>query len=477
MATRKVKVSELPFAKSTTGLTVLGVDGENQSVQADMELLRGNKGDSAFQLWLEQPGNAGKTYQDYLAFNRQPATDAANEMLQYKSKVEGDFALLKTSTETARRETVAATEAAKTATGNANAAVTRATEAATQATTAANQADVAKGKAETAAVRANLLADNPPQIQDGYWYVYKEAQKKYINTQIPATGAKGDKGDKGNQGDKGEPGAGVNLLGSYPTLAELKAEHPTGSAGDAYVVQDDLYVWDDRTNEWLNTGKIRGETGISGKSPKVQNETWWVFNDQTQSYQDTGVFLFPKNVDFQQATARQNIETGESLTTLFGKIKKYFDDLGLLAFKNKASWNTDIEDKPVFKTVAGQSLLGNGDIDTAYTAVADGGLEVVNGNQFRIKNEWLAKIDKEPIHKTATLAAGTWTGSGPYTYTLADSAVTGNSFVELWPASASRSHARDADIYEDVTVQSGSIRLTAANSPAEDIHIKYTIVR
>nr|WP_129729895.1 hypothetical protein [Parabacteroides goldsteinii] len=44
MPNKKVKVSELPRATTTIGLIVLGVDGNNDSCSADMELLRGNTG-------------------------------------------------------------------------------------------------------------------------------------------------------------------------------------------------------------------------------------------------------------------------------------------------------------------------------------------------------------------------------------------------------------------------------------------------
>lgn len=44
MPNKKVKVSELPKATTTIGLIVLGVDGNNDSCYADMELLRGNTG-------------------------------------------------------------------------------------------------------------------------------------------------------------------------------------------------------------------------------------------------------------------------------------------------------------------------------------------------------------------------------------------------------------------------------------------------
>lgn len=66
------------------------------------------------------------------------------------------------------------------------------------------------------------------------------------------------------QGAKGEDGTSVTILGSYNTYAELVAAHPTGSAGDAYLVAGDLYVWDTTNNRWNDAGTIQGPQGPSG---------------------------------------------------------------------------------------------------------------------------------------------------------------------------------------------------------------------
>ena len=102
---------------------------------------------------------------------------------------------------------------------------------------------------------------------------------------------KGDKGDKGdtptlteNKNGKvttvtvvdgngthtfevndGKDGTSINILGSYSTEAELKAAHPTGNAGDGYLIKGDLYVWDIGTSTWKNVGSIQGPAGKNGK--------------------------------------------------------------------------------------------------------------------------------------------------------------------------------------------------------------------
>lgn len=63
-------------------------------------------------------------------------------------------------------------------------------------------------------------------------------------------------------GTYGVDGTSVTILGSYDTLAELKAAHPTGSLGDAYMVAGDLYVWNG--SDWENVGQIQGPQGAKG---------------------------------------------------------------------------------------------------------------------------------------------------------------------------------------------------------------------
>ena len=96
-------------------------------------------------------------------------------------------------------------------------------------------------------------------------YVYTEEQEYTIEYYLKQAideakangefnGDKGDKGDKGDpgpqgpqgpKGDKGDPGkdgTGITIKGSYDSEDSLKNEHPTGVAGDAYLVNGSLYV-------------------------------------------------------------------------------------------------------------------------------------------------------------------------------------------------------------------------------------------
>ena len=77
---------------------------------------------------------------------------------------------------------------------------------------------------------------------------------------------------RGNNGTDGADGAGLAILGNYDTMADLIAAHPTGSAGDAYMVGTDLAVWNTQTNSWEDVGRIQGPSGADGLWLALEND-------------------------------------------------------------------------------------------------------------------------------------------------------------------------------------------------------------
>lgn len=75
-------------------------------------------------------------------------------------------------------------------------------------------------------------------------------------------GPEGLQGKQGIQGPRGIPG--ITILGSYGSVAALNAAHPTGAAGDGYLVGIDLYVWSETDKKWINAGPVQGPPGDSG---------------------------------------------------------------------------------------------------------------------------------------------------------------------------------------------------------------------
>ena len=61
---------------------------------------------------------------------------------------------------------------------------------------------------------------------------------------------------------KGKDGTGVNILGEKPTQGDLPG---TGNPGDAWLINGDLWVWDDTNDTWINVGSIQGPAGDSAE--------------------------------------------------------------------------------------------------------------------------------------------------------------------------------------------------------------------
>lgn len=86
----------------------------------------------------------------------------------------------------------------------------------------------------------------------------------HVSNVIRGVSFKGPQGERGADGAPGKDGTGVTILGSYSSIDALKAEHPTGNAGDAYLINGHLYVWDMVGLNWKNVGTIQGPKGDKG---------------------------------------------------------------------------------------------------------------------------------------------------------------------------------------------------------------------
>lgn len=87
----------------------------------------------------------------------------------------------------------------------------------------------------------------------------------HVSNVIGGVSFKGPQGEKGMDGAPGKDGTGVTILGSYESIEALKAEHATGNAGDAYLVNGHLYVWDTVGSDWKDVGTIQGPKGDKGE--------------------------------------------------------------------------------------------------------------------------------------------------------------------------------------------------------------------
>lgn len=64
------------------------------------------------------------------------------------------------------------------------------------------------------------------------------------------------------KGDQGDTGAGINILKTLDSEADLPA---SGNPGDAYLINNDLYVWASVAGSWENVGPIAGGGDIDAK--------------------------------------------------------------------------------------------------------------------------------------------------------------------------------------------------------------------
>jgi hypothetical protein len=76
-----------------------------------------------------------------------------------------------------------------------------------------------------------------------------------------ASGPQGSQGQQGPKGDTGPVGAGLEIVGTVATVADLPA---MGTTGDAYLVAGDLYVW--TGGAWTNAGPVKGPKGDTGNT-------------------------------------------------------------------------------------------------------------------------------------------------------------------------------------------------------------------
>lgn len=100
------------------------------------------------------------------------------------------------------------------------------------------------------------LGKTPPTLptqSNAYWSLFAE---------------KGATGNTGLQGPPGKDGTGVTIIGSLPSEQDLP---PVGAPGDAYMIEGNLYVWQDNTKTWKNVGPIQGPEGKSAYDLAVRN--------------------------------------------------------------------------------------------------------------------------------------------------------------------------------------------------------------
>lgn len=109
---------------------------------------------------------------------------------------------------------------------------------------------------------ANDTASHPTKIgADNYVYEWNKATKAYQKTGILVKGDKGERGATGAQGPQGVQGA----KGETGARGATGPQGATGAQGP------------------------QGERGENGKSPIIKNASWWIWDEQSGDYKDSGM--------------------------------------------------------------------------------------------------------------------------------------------------------------------------------------------
>lgn len=94
--------------------------------------------------------------------------------------------------------------------------------------------------------------------------IYKKALKKIDFEKKCNSIFIGPTGPTGPQGEIGPTGTGIKIMGRYNNYDDFIKEHQVGNIDDSYMVDCDLYIWDDMNKKWINIGPIKGDKGDNG---------------------------------------------------------------------------------------------------------------------------------------------------------------------------------------------------------------------
>lgn len=138
--------------------------------------------------------------------------------------------------------------------------------------------EVARINEVSAAIdNANDTASHPTKIgSDNYVYEWDKAAKAYQKTGILVKGDKGETGATGAQGEQGPQGA----KGETGARGATGATGPQGAQG------------------------AKGDRGENGKSPIIKNASWWIWDEASGAYKDSGM-----SVSSQYTLTKEAIES------------------------------------------------------------------------------------------------------------------------------------------------------------------------
>ncbi len=90
-------------------------------------------------------------------------------------------------------------------------------------------------------------------------------------------------------GDTGTQGATGTIVGSYNSVNELSAAHPTGIPGEHFLINRDVYGFAVNENRWVRVGPLGGPTGPTGGAGATPTVTVGPNGNFLVNGQDSGV--------------------------------------------------------------------------------------------------------------------------------------------------------------------------------------------
>lgn len=167
------------------------------------------------------------------------------------------------------------------------------------------------------------------------------------------------------------------------------------------------------TNEWNTTVAIaRVLEGLEATEQIVEDNQDVIEQilNKLQDIEDSGGTGDISNAKptFTEAGQRQNIESGETLSTILGKIKKFFTDLKSVAFTG--SYN-DLSDKPNIPTNTSELTNDSGfltAIPQEYVTETE-----LEEKDYAVKSEIPTKLPNPNVLTFTGAASGTYDGSSP----------------------------------------------------------------
>lgn len=162
--------------------------------------------------------------------------------------------------------------------------------------------------------------------------------------------------------------------------------------------------------------KIDGSEQTTNKTSSVTSSSTATQYPSAKSVWEAIKDFATKVQTFSQASTRANIESGETISTIFGKIKKWFADLKAVAFSG--SYN-DLNDKPKIGTLA--KLEPESTVESfadTQKIIASSSNGEWGGTSYSKTALMMWNYIKSKIESVLGLTASNYGGSAKYIYTI-----------------------------------------------------------